>query len=240
MAENFENLAEVVGRRGASIEAWIRQCSERLTHIELRAMSQNPLAHELMRHFMSTLSAWRPTVDLSWGYRALEDWAQKGVRTLVSVYKSNEVPIMSTLEQASIVVRVIFEEAVHRTFLSYDGNDELMRAMSALLLTVRNIEAAKKNPEDFMKIGLFVTMTEANLQYMSKAVAEQTMKIEALPSWHLVAEDSNPMRSELYALVHVSPQELRIGGCGLSPDVVSWAYVFICIWRSWCRILMKT
>ena len=203
-------------------------------------MSNNPLAHELMRHFMSTLADWRPTVDLSWGYRALEDWAQKGVRTLVTTYKSHEEPIMRTMEKAFVCVRVIFEEAVHRTFLSYEGNGELMRGMSALLLTVRNIEAAKKNPEDFVKMGLFVTMTEANLQYMSNAVAEQTMKLEALPSWHLLGEDSGPMRSELSALVHVSPQELRIGGCGLSPDVVPRAYVFIGIWRSWCRIPMKT
>ena len=139
MAGALEDIRDI-GRR---TEAWGEQCSSHLSYIERRLMSENLLAHELMRHFMSTLREWRPLVDLSWGCRTLEDWAQKGVRVLMKVYKTNEETILTTAEKAFVCVRVILEEAVHRILISC-GDDEVKKSgMCALMSTLRNIEAVK-------------------------------------------------------------------------------------------------
>ena len=67
-------------------------------------------------------------------------------------------------------------------------------------------------------MGLFVTMTEGNLDNILDAVAEGLLTLRALPSWWLVSRDEfGPMKSEVSSLVQLSREELS------SANTVSWS-----------------
>ena len=134
------------------VNEWLEQISRHLAYLERRAMAQDILGHELLRQFMQVLREWCPTADLSWGYRSLEDWAQKGVRRLIALYSSHAESLDLTAQKAYIVVRVILEEAFHRNLIACGGEADKLSGMCALMLTLRNIEAVKA--QDAVKLAL--------------------------------------------------------------------------------------
>ena len=129
--------AEVAGA------GWLEKCSLHLSFVERRLMALNFLMHELLRMFMNALRDWKPLMDLTWPYRNLEDIAQKGMRVLLNTYKTHEETLGTTAEKAWKVVRVILEEAVHRTLLSCEGDEVLKSGVCGLMSTLKNFEAVK-------------------------------------------------------------------------------------------------
>ena len=158
---------------------------------------------------MSALMDWKPLVDLTWGCRTVEDMAQKGMRVLLNTYKTHEETLGTTAEKAWKVVRVILEEAVHRTLLACDGDEVLKSGVCGLMKMLRHFEGVKKSDESLGKWGLFTSFSEANLKTMNLKVREESMRLEDLPTWASTqTEDFGPMRSELSALVQFYKEEV--------------------------------
>ena len=130
-------------RSAQKCERWSERCSKHLSMLERRVMCSRLLSHEPLRRIFDVFSIWRPTQDLTWGYRTIEDWAQHGVRNFPQVYKSPEEALMRTAEKSFICVRVILEEGLRRNLIACWRNEGVKQGMCSLMVTMRNIEASE-------------------------------------------------------------------------------------------------
>ena len=117
----------------------------------------------------------------------------------------------TTAEKAWKVVRVVLEEAVHRTLLSCGGDEVLKSGVCGLMEMLRDFEEMKnKSDEALEKWGLFTSFSEANLKAMNLAVGAESMRLEDLPTLTSTqTEDFGPMRSGLRSLVQFYQEEVK-------------------------------
>ena len=207
MAEIEKSMARLV-RSSERLEGWSEQISCHMSFSEKRAMSSNLLSHEMVRQIGIVFEGIKPMGDLSWGMRQIEDWGTKYVRTLVTVYRHEREPFEKTMSKAYSCLRVVIEEAIHRTLMSHRNNERMRRAYCALALTLRNLESLRKSSLAFEQVGLMVHLSEVSLAELSRKVGEDASSLETLPSFYeIIKEDFGPMRYELFSLSSYTDEE---------------------------------
>ena len=210
----IEEIMTKLLKSSEQIEGWSTQISKHLSYSEKRAMSSNLLSYEMVRMIESVVGGLRPMADMGWGLRQIEDWATKFVRTLVSAYRHESEPFERTMSKAYSVMRVVIEEAIHRTLMSYRSSEVMRAAYCSLVLTLRNLESLRKSSQAFEQVGLFVHLSEVPLAELNKKVGEDASSLEGLPSFNEVLKDDfGPMRYELFSLSSFSDEEKKVANC---------------------------
>ena len=186
------------------LSEWMAQCSKHLSHIEKRAMWQDPLGHEMMRQFAQLIEAFSPPPRGDWGWllRRAEDMGTRGVRQLMKTYHQPFEGITSFLQRAMAVVRLFLEEAFHRCLLN-DWSGMRKRALCSLMVTMRTFEA-EMIPFKHAPLGIFYTLTPAAVMRMALRVnSDEDTSIEMCPSYE--AAMKSEMRVEVVSLMLVRP-----------------------------------
>ena len=189
-------------QEGASV-GWMRQCSKHLSHIEGRMMEEGYMGHEVVRQIMILLDSFCPAPFGDWGWmlRKSQDIAVKTVRQLVLVYGAHEGDLAQFLLQANKLVRLYIEEAFHRCLLCTEVPVK-RRALSSLMVTLRNLEAATLT-EDMTAMSIFATFTLENVRALGMRVQrQQRTSIMMLPSYGEVMR-SRTLAHEVYSLLVV-------------------------------------
>ena len=189
---------------------WSEVCSKHLMHIEKRLMEQEFLAHETMRQLMVLLSEWSPAPrgDFSWLHRRMTGVGVRYMRQLVKYYLRAGEEKKEFIKNATSLVRLIVEEAWHRTLLAAEGPLR-KSAMCTLANTMRDCEADTLG-QDACDFGMFWTFSEANVMRVATKVGKGEMtSIEDMPSWQEVKQLPE-MKLEAFSLMLVRVQPAAI------------------------------
>ena len=185
-------------------EAWQRQCSKHLSHIERRTMESEFLGHEVVRMFLELIMSFSPSPCGDWGWllRKSHDIMVRAQRQLMTLYNEDSVNCMK-------LVRLYFEEAFARALMSYDEGEQ-KKAICSMVLTMHNLE------DNTMRLAiippemrLLSTLTEANIMKIGKLVRSQTCNVMRMPSFPEVMELQG-MRHEVFSLLPFEGQSERI------------------------------
>ena len=194
-AEEKEWTMKDLGWVMRQVEAWQRQCSKHLSHIERRAMESEFLGHEVVRQFVELISGFSPFPAGDWGWllRKGYDISVRAMRQLTTLY--GEGP-----EDCMKLVRLYFEEAFVRSLGSYE-EPALKRALCAMVVSMHNLEGntmrlALVPPE----LRLLSNLHEKNVMALARVVHEGKANLTQLPSF-TEAMSVKGMKHEVFSLM---------------------------------------